>query len=103
MPLRKFLILGERSMWMWIVWPAFLVAAILEMLVFAVLDPQMLTIFGSRVEWSREAIYTITFFIFWIMMMASSTLTVLLSRSSAQINHLASPKRFTHQNTRLEH
>ena len=32
--------------WMWISWPAFLVAGLLEMLVFAMVDPQDLHPFG---------------------------------------------------------
>ena len=46
--------------WMWVAWPAFLVAGVLEMMVFAVLDPQSLSLFGETVNWSREAIYSVT-------------------------------------------
>ncbi len=76
-----------RERLMHIVWPAFLVAAVLEMMVFAVLDPDTLTLFGTRVEWSREGIYTVTFFIFWGMMMLSSALTTLLSIQPREVNH----------------
>ncbi|MET4580167.1 hypothetical protein [Ottowia thiooxydans] len=75
---------------MWIAWPAFLAAAVLEMLVFAVLDPESLSLMGLRLDWSREAVYTVTFFIFWAMMMTSSALTLLLSLSSRVINRRAS-------------
>jgi len=75
-----------RERLMCIVWPAFLVAAVLEMMVFAVLDPETLSLFGTRLEWSREAVYTVTFFIFWGMMMLSSALTTLLSMSSREVN-----------------
>lgn len=75
-----------RERLMCIVWPAFLVAAVLEMMVFAVLDPETLSLFGARLEWSREAVYTVTFFIFWGMMMLSSALTTLLSMSSREVN-----------------
>ncbi len=71
---------------MWIAWPAFLVAAVLEMMVFAVLDPEMLTLFGERAGWSRYAVYTVTFFIFWFMMMASSALTTLLPMAPVAVN-----------------
>ena len=71
---------------MWIAWPAFLVAAVLEVMVFAVLDPDTLRLFGERAGWSREAVYTVTFFIFWVMMMASSALTTLLSMSPFEVN-----------------
>ncbi|HRN77559.1 hypothetical protein [Ottowia sp.] len=75
-----------RERLMWIAWPAFLVAAVLEMMVFAVLDPASLTLFGESAGWSRPAVYTVTFLIFWIMMMASSALTTLLSMSPFEIN-----------------
>ncbi len=75
-----------RERLMWIAWPAFMVAAVLEMMVFAVLDPQTLSLFGQQVDWPREAIYTITFFIFWGMLMLSSALTLLLARPAGSIN-----------------
>jgi hypothetical protein len=76
----------QHERWMWIAWPAFLVAAMLEMMVFAVLDPDTLSLFGERVGWSRYTVYSITFFIFWFMMMLCSALTVLLARSSFELN-----------------
>ena len=75
-----------RERLMWIAWPAFLVAAVLEMMVFAVLDPDTLSLFGERVGWSRYAVYTVTFFIFWFMMMISSALTSVLSMSPFELN-----------------
>ncbi|MDO5288565.1 MAG: hypothetical protein Q4F13_02895 [Pseudomonadota bacterium] len=75
-----------REKLMWIAWPAFLMAGVLEMAVFAVLDPQMLTLFGERLNWSRPAVYTVTFFIFWGAMMASSALTTLLAMSPFEVN-----------------
>jgi len=62
---------------MWIAWPAFLVAGLLEMLVFAMVDPQDLHWFGQPVELSRQGIYTIAFFVFWGITMLSSALTTL--------------------------
>ena len=75
-----------RERLMWIGWPAFLVAAVLEMMVFAVLDPDSLSLFGERLNWSRAAVYTVTFLIFWGMMMLSSALTMLLSMSPFEVN-----------------
>ena len=75
-----------RERWMWIAWPAFLVAAVLEMMVFAVLDPEALTLLGEPVGWSRYAVYTITFFIFWGVIMISSALTILLALSPSELN-----------------
>lgn len=91
-----------RERLMWIAWPAFLVAAVLEMMVFAVLDPDSLSLLGSRVEWSREAIYTVTFFIFWGMMMISSALTTLLSMSPFEVNNTNTPAG-TFNRERTEH
>lgn len=75
-----------RERLMWIGWPAFLVAAVLEMMVFAVLDPDSLSLFGERLNWSRAAVYTVTFLIFWGMMMLCSALTTLLSMSPFEVN-----------------
>ncbi len=75
-----------RERLMWIAWPAFLVAAVLEMMVFAVLDPETLSLFGEQVGWSRYAVYTVTFFIFWGMTMVSSALTTLLAMSPFEVN-----------------
>lgn len=70
----------------WIAWPAFLVAAVLEMLVFAMVDPHDLHWFGQPIELSRQGIYTIAFFVFWAAAMASSALTTLLAMSPFEVN-----------------
>ena len=67
----------------WIAWPAFLVAGMLETLVFAVLDPQDIQWFGRPLPLSRQAVYSLSFFVFWILAMVSSGLTTLLAASSA--------------------
>lgn len=64
--------------WMGIAWPAFLLAAVLEMLVFAMVDPGDLHWFGQPLAWSRQAVYTVAFFVFWGVTLASSALTALL-------------------------
>ena len=63
---------GKRLMV--IAWPAFLVAAVLEMVVFALVDPGDLHWFGAPLALSREAVYTLAFFVFWGLTMASSAL-----------------------------
>lgn len=75
---------GQRLMW--IAWPAFLVAGVLEMLVFAMVDPQDLHWFGQPLELSRQAIYTLAFFAFWGITFASSALTTLLASSPFEVN-----------------
>lgn len=81
----------KAQRWMWIAWPAFLVAAVLEMIVFALVDPSDLHWFGNPVEMSRQAIYTLAFFVFWICAMASSALTTLLSMSPFEVNRCPVP------------
>ena len=76
---------------MWIAWPAFLLAGVIEMLVFAVVDPQELHWFGSSLNFSREAVYTLAFFCFWLLTMASSALTTLLAMSPFEVNRCPLP------------
>lgn len=76
---------------MWIVWPAFLVAGVLEVLVFAMVDPQDIHWFGQPLEFSRQGVYTVAFFVFWGITMLSSGLTTLLSMSPFEVNHCPLP------------
>ena len=70
-----------------IVWPAFLVAGVLEMLVFAFVDPLSLHgIDGSALTLSATAIYSIAFFAFWCCTAAACALTVLLERNAEELN-----------------
>lgn len=71
---------------MWIAWPAFLMAGVLEMLVFAMVDPQDLQWFGQPIRLSRQGVYTIAFFVFWGVTMFSSALTTLLAMSPFELN-----------------
>lgn len=63
-----------------ILWPAFAVAGVLEMLVFAVVDPAELHWFGGApIDWSAQAIYTFTFLVFWGAISTAGALTALLA------------------------
>ena len=77
---------------MWIAWPAFLVAAVLEMVVFALVDPSELHWLGHPLNLSREAVYTLTFFLFWIATMISGALTSLLAMSPFEVNRCPVPE-----------
>lgn len=77
--------------WMWIAWPAFLTAAVLEMMIFAFIDPNELHWAGASLGWSREAVYTVTFFVLWAVTAASSSLTTLLSASPFEVNRCPVP------------
>ena len=72
--------------WMWVAWPAFLVAGLLEMVVFALVDPEDMRWFGHAFPLSRQGIYTVSFFVFWLFAMVSSGLTVLLAVPPAEVN-----------------
>jgi hypothetical protein len=62
-----------------VLWPAFLMAGVLEVLTFAVLDPGEMHWFGGApVELSRQAVYTLTFLIFWVVISTAAALSVLL-------------------------
>ena len=81
----------KAQRWMWIAWPAFLVAGVLEMLVFALVDPADLHWFGHPLALSREGVYTLAFFMFWGLTMTSSALTTLLSLSPFELNRCPVP------------
>jgi hypothetical protein len=72
---------------MWILWPAFLMAGVIEMLVFALVDPQDLQWFGHHLEISRQGIYTVSFFVFWFVTSLSGAMTVLLAMPAGEVNH----------------
>lgn len=75
---------GERAML--VLWPAFLMAGVLEMLVFAVVDPGSLHWFGAEpIGWSRTAVYSVTFLIFWAIISTAGAITQLLEEPAAPI------------------
>ena len=71
---------------MWIAWPAFLAACLLEMLVFALVDPGDLQWAGQPLALSRQGVYTLAFFAFWGVTGVASALTTLLSLSPFELN-----------------
>jgi hypothetical protein len=75
-----------RQRLMWVIWPAFLVAAAAETIFFTIFDPFDLHFFGEPLDLSRQTIYTMGFFGFWALGVASSALTVFLSRSPWETN-----------------
>jgi hypothetical protein len=62
-----------------ILWPAFLMAGVQEALVFVVVDPRALHWFGFEpITWSAQAVYSVTFLIFWLTTATAGALTQLL-------------------------
>lgn len=64
---------------MQVLWPAFLMAIVAEGMLFSMVDPQELVIVGLPLADSRDAAYTVGFFLFWALFACSSGITYLLS------------------------
>jgi hypothetical protein len=68
-------------------WPAFLMASVLEMLVFSLVDPNQLHWFGGApVEMSATAIYSLAFLVFWAVIALAGVMSQLLSETATEIN-----------------
>jgi hypothetical protein len=71
---------------MWVAWPAFLSACVLELFVFAMVDPHDVHWFGQPLVLSRQGVYTVSFFLFWVISAVSNTVTALLGMPPAEVN-----------------
>lgn len=82
-----------RAQALLVLWPAFVAAGILEMLVFAWVDPG--TLAGIHADgatpWPRSAIYSLTFLTFWLVVSASTAVTLWLAASTAHLRQRKSP------------
>lgn len=80
---------------MWVLWPAFLAAGVMEMLVFAAFDPLDMHWLARWPELSpeflRTAVYTASFFVFWLLFSAAGALTVLLAMPRYEVNDTLQP------------
>jgi hypothetical protein len=65
---------------MCVLWPAFLVAGVLEMLVFSLVDPSELHTFGGQsLDWPATMVYSVGFLVFWAMISVAGALTQMLT------------------------
>lgn len=71
---------------MGVAWPAFMAACLLEVIVFAFADPLELHWAGAPLGWSRQAVYTVAFFVFWAVALAACAFTTLLRMTPAEVN-----------------
>ena len=79
--------MNTSKVWMSVLWSAFLAAAVLEMLVFALVDPSQLQwLDGSAVGLSSTAVYTLAFFVFWAVCAVGAALALLLVRPAEELN-----------------
>ena len=69
-----------------IVWPAFLAAGLLEALVFAMVDPGELHWPAYFFQATRQGVYTMAFFAFWLITMACSAMVLWLAKAPPEIN-----------------
>ena len=76
---------------MWILWPGFLMASPAVGVVFTLVDPADLHLFGAPLELSRLGAYTLGFLLFWAIGSGCSALTVLLQRSPYEMNRCPLP------------
>lgn len=71
---------------MGLAWPAFLAACLLELVVFAMVDPNDVRWTGQPLGLSRMGVYTAAFFVFWAVSAVGCALTALLARPSDAVN-----------------
>ena len=64
-----------------ILWPAFMMAGVLEIGVFALVDPSDLHwLGGAPLDISRQAVYTLAFLVFWAIIAAAGAITAVLTQ-----------------------
>lgn len=79
----------NRQAWMWILWPSFLMAGVTSGIVFALIDPMDIVVYGIQ-PLSRQLVYASGFFFFWIMLALSSGLSYWIAPKRAdELNELA--------------
>lgn len=67
-------------------WPAFLAACLLELVVFAFVDPNSLELGDRPLGWSRQGVYTAAFFVFWAVNILACWLSTLLRMPASEVN-----------------
>lgn len=78
-----------------ILWPSFLIAGVADIIFTTLFDPLEILYRGEPLFDHRLAAYTVDFFIFWMIGLASSALTCYFQRGADEINRcpLPAPKR----------
>ncbi|VTU22017.1 hypothetical protein [Variovorax sp. PBL-E5] len=72
--------------WMCVLWPAFLMACVCEVVVFALWDPGELYWRSGSADFTRQTLYAGGFFLFWLLGIGSSALTIWLAQPPADFN-----------------
>lgn len=73
----------EKKMRLWglVLWPSFMAACALEVLIFALIDPGEVNWPGNWGHPSRRSVYTVAFFCFWGITMVSSRVVLWLTET----------------------
>ncbi len=61
-----------------ILWPSFLAAGVGVGIVFTLLDPMEFTVMGDHIRVSRITVYSVGFFVMWVITAAASAMTAYL-------------------------
>lgn len=73
----------------WIMWPSFIVAGLMTIVFFTLVDPADLSIFGVSLQDYRIATYSSGFLLFWVFFAGDSWLTLFFQRDANTVNHHA--------------
>lgn len=71
---------------------SFFTAVLGETVFFAVIDPQLLYLFGEPVSWPREVVYSVGFFMFWSLTALTAGLVALMLKPAEEVNRLPHSK-----------
>jgi hypothetical protein len=73
-----------------LMWPSFLAACLLEVLVFAMVDPSEIHWPSRMSEPTRQTVYSVSFFLFWLITISCSGMVLWLAKSERSLNQDAS-------------
>lgn len=74
------------SKWINLLALSFFTAILGETVFFAVIDPQLLYLFGEPVSWSPMVVYSVGFFMFWGLTALTAALVALMQKSGEAVN-----------------
>lgn len=63
---------------MWILWPSFIAAGIGVGILFTLIDPQAIIVYGAPLNLGNSAVHSIGFFMLWALCAGSSAISCLL-------------------------
>lgn len=69
--------------------PSIVMAAIAEIVFFAVINPQDLYLFGEAVHWSPVAVYSVGFLLFWALTASTVALSLFMQQAPADVDRAA--------------